>query len=206
MRFIDLTQPITNKMLVYPGDKPPTLYQTDYIQKNTYTNFELTTGMHVGTHIDGPSHMIDKTPTIDEIPLEYFVGKACIIDIQNEKEFSDVQKVRKISAGCSILLFHTGRGDQFSTESYFSNYPTISKEVAECISNLAVKMIGIDSCSPDKAPYEVHKILFNKGILIAENLMNLHLLLNEDLFNIVALPLKVATDSAPARVIAIIYE
>jgi kynurenine formamidase len=204
MKIIDLTQSVTDEMQVYPGDKSPKLIQTHFIEKNNYSNFELTTGMHVGTHIDGPFHMIDSISTINLTSLQKSIGKACIIDIQHTTEFSDIEIIKKIPKKCQILLFHTGRSKLFGTKEYFTNFPTISNKVAEHIASLGITMIGIDSSSPDNEPYEVHKILFKKGILIAENLTNLHLLLNKKTFEVFALPLKIEADSAPARVIAII--
>ncbi|MFA6535332.1 MAG: hypothetical protein WCS92_03690 [Candidatus Babeliales bacterium] len=65
-------------------------------------------------------------------------------------------------------------------------------------------MIGIDFFSPDKYPFETHKIFFENNILIIENLTNLESLEEIKNFTVIALPLKTETDSALARVIAII--
>ena len=204
MKIIDLTQTIINGMQVYPGDVPPLLQKTHTIEHDSYTNYQLTIGMHTGTHIDGPLHMIDNKQLIAEFHLDCFIGKACIIDIQNEKIFSNIQIVKEKSIGCSIILFYTGFGKYFGTDAYASNYPTINNNVAEFITQLKIKLVGIDSFSPDIAPYQTHKTLLSNGVLIAENLTNLHLLLNETEFEIIALPLKIAADSAPARIIALL--
>jgi len=204
MEIIDLTQTIINDMQVYPGDNPPRLSQSHTIEGNSYTNHKLTFGMHAGTHIDGPWHMVDPKRFISEMPLECFVGKACIIDIQNVRIFSDTQLVKEKSKDCSIILFHTGFGKFFGSDKSLSGYPIIDNNVAQLIADLKIKLIGIDSFSPDITPYPVHKTLLQSGVLIAENLTNLHLLLNKGKFEVIALPLKIEADSAPARIIAII--
>ena len=66
-------------------------------------------------------------------------------------------------------------------------------------------MVGMDTPSPDHAPYKVHKILLGNEILILENLTNLEQLLNKN-FEVIALTPKLEADAAPARVVAKIYE
>ena len=204
MKIIDLTHQITNNMQVYPGDMPPCLKQTHHIEQDKYTNHQLTISMHTGTHIDGPWHMGDSKCFIGDMPLDGLIGQACVIDIRCKKVFSDTQLVKEKSKNCSIILFYTGFGQYFGTEKYFYEYPIIDNTVAELITSLNIKMVGVDSFSPDNAPHQTHKTLLSKGILIAENLTNLHHLLDITQIKIIALPLKIASDSAPARIIAII--
>src|SRR6266542_2511914 len=178
MPIIDLTQTIIHNMQVYPGDTPPHLTRTNTTQNDGYTNFQLTIGMHTGTHIDGPMHMLNETRFIAELSLDSFIGKACIIDISNVEVFTDVTLVKEKSKGCTIILFYTGFGQFFGTERYLSGYPVISDEVARAITETDIKLICIDSLSPDTTPYQVHKTLLGKHVLIAENLVNVHQLLD----------------------------
>jgi kynurenine formamidase len=163
-------------------------------------------GMHIGTHIDGPLHMIPESPMICDLPLERLVGKGSIIDISKYKIFSDVKLLKEKAKKCDILLFHTGYGVLFNSEAYLKDYPIIGEDVAKTIVDLGIKMIGIDSLSPDTEPYNIHKLLFSNNILIAENLINLDQLLTAKDFLIFALPLKINADSAPARIIAVIND
>lgn len=201
--MIDLTQTVTHHMQVYPGDTPPVLIQTCNINNDGYTNHVLTTGMHAGTHIDGPWHMIDSKSYISDFNINRFVGDACIIDISEEKEFNDVEKLKLKVRNCGIILFYTGYGSMFGTDKYTKNYPVIGTDVAHEIVKLGISLIGLDSFGPDMAPYKTHQILLSNGVLIAENLTNLQFLLNTSKFKVIALPLKISADSAPARVIAI---
>lgn len=65
-----------------------------------------------------------------------------------------------------------------------------------------VKMIGLDTPSPDKDPFDVHKYLFEHGVLIIENLTRLDQLLDYKSFEVIALPLNIKADSSIARVVA----
>ena len=60
----------------------------------------------------------------------------------------------------------------------------------------------MDTPSPDKYPYKIHKILLKEEILIIENLTNLEELLGVNNFDVIALPAKFYSDGAPIRVIA----
>jgi kynurenine formamidase len=204
MQIVDLTQTIINRMQVYPGDEPPMLYQTHLLDFDGYTNFHLTIGMHAGTHIDGPMHMAHSNQFISEIAVEKFIGKACVLDISKSKVFDDVNLVKEKVTGYKFVLFYTGYGELFGTPQYVKDYPLISENVANTLVDLGVELIGVDNLDPDMFPHTVHKILLDKGILIAENLSNLDKLLTLKEFTLVALPLKIRTDSAPARIVAII--
>jgi kynurenine formamidase len=206
MRIIDLSQAIVNRMQVNPGDEPPMLYQTHLLDFDGYTNFHLTIGMHAGTHIDGPWHMVANKQLLCDIPIEKFVGKCCVIEISNSKVFDDCNLVKEKAAGFDIVLFYTGYGAYFGTPQYLKDYPLISENVAKTLVEINVKMIGIDTLSPDIFPYPIHKILLGNGILIAENLTNLHLLLPCKDITLIGLPLKIATDSSPARIVAMIND
>jgi kynurenine formamidase len=204
VKIVDLSQTLINRMQVYPGDVPPMLYQTHYLAFDDHTDFQLTLGMHTGTHIDGPLHLVKDKPLLCDVPLDSFIGKGCVIDISNTKVFDDCTLVKDKAAGCNAVLFHTGFSAFFGTPQYLNDYPLVSAKVAQTLVDLGVRLFGIDTLSPDDSPYYTHKILLGNGIVITENLTNLDQLLNVKEFTLIALPLKIQADSAPARVVAVI--
>ena len=94
----------------------------------------------------------------------------------------------------------------FESKEYFDNHPVVSKELAQLFVERQVKMVCIDSPSPDRHPFEVHKLLLENNILIAENLTNLDKLLFVNKFEIIAFPLNIHADSSPARIVARTFE
>lgn len=163
--------------------------------------------MHVGTHIDGPGHLTESKTLLCDIPVDRFVGKGYLIDARNKT--IDEFLLKDLPAQDNlIVLILTGFDKKFGTkgsgEDYFNNHPVISANFAKELVKHKIKMIGIDFFSPDKYPFEIHKIFFENSILIIENLTNLESLLGIKNFTVVALPIKTETDSALARVIAII--
>ncbi|HAH69278.1 MAG TPA: hydrolase, partial [Synergistaceae bacterium] len=58
MRVIDLSWPITDGMMVFPGDIPPTVKKGATMEENGWRTTLLSFSSHTGTHMDAPSHMV----------------------------------------------------------------------------------------------------------------------------------------------------
>ncbi|OGE88383.1 MAG: hypothetical protein A3J07_01140 [Candidatus Doudnabacteria bacterium RIFCSPLOWO2_02_FULL_49_13] len=199
--YIDLTQTFGPVMPVYPGDPAPELKQITTIEKDGFTDHQLNTAMHVGTHMDAPWHMIAGGKRISEISPEKFFGRGILIDVRGRDQIGP-ELLAGAQAGDMVLVL-TGFGAKFHKADYYDTYPELTVEFAQKAAELQVNLIGLDTPSPDRTPFAVHKILLGAGILIVENLTNLEQLLNQK-FEVVALPAKLETDAAPTRVIAML--
>jgi kynurenine formamidase len=202
MKLIDLSHTIHPHLSVFPGDSPISLNQVKDYHTDGYNNFQLFTGMHVGTHIDGPMHLTNSKTFISELPLESFTGKGIVIDVREQNVIGLTDEIlRKIKSG-DIVLFYSGYDKFFTEEMYYTEYPVFDEELIHFLVEQKVKMIGIDWASPDHDPYPMHKILLGNNILILENLTNLNLLLFESAFEVFAFPLKINADSSIVRAVA----
>lgn len=201
-KIIDLTHLISHCMPVYPGDEQTKLYQTQFLQTDKFNNHRLEISMHSGTHIDSPMHLTGREEYIYQFPLENFIGIGCIIDVRNEPLIKLKEEYREKITENSIVLFYTGFGSLFGTDKYFEQNPVIDMELVELLVEKKVKLVGIDSPSPDKYPFEVHKKLFDNNVLILENLTNLGQLISIKNFEVIAFPLKIKADSSILRVVA----
>src|SRR6185436_18614117 len=92
MNYIDLTYTVTDNMAVWPGDPAPEVKQTTTVEKDGVAHFEIKTGMHAGTHMDAPSHMLTGGKLLSEYPAKKFFGRGVIIDARG-----------KTSAGAELL-------------------------------------------------------------------------------------------------------
>ena len=90
----------------------------------------------------------------------------------------------------------------FKKDNYYKTYPVFTNSFAQELIKLNIKILGMDTPSPDKSPFLIHKALFKKNILIIENLTNLEKLPKNKIFELIALPIKCKVDGAIARVIA----
>lgn len=201
-RYIDLSHSITHDMPVYPGDQPVGLEQIATLEETGHSNFLLSSGMHAGTHIDGPMHLTASLTRIAELPLDSFAGKGFLVKVVGQKIIDLPESAFNHLEPGSVVLFYTGFDQYFSQKAYYLSYPTISENTASILVKKQVKIIGMDSPSPDYAPYKVHDILLNNRVLIIENLTNLAALLPYQEFEVLAFPLKIRADSSPVRVVA----
>lgn len=191
-------------MPTYPGDPIPELTPIARIASEGYNDHLLKTGLHVGTHVDAPFHMIENGMRMNEIPLEHFMGNGVLLDARGKKEIGvELLEQAKVRAN-DIVLVHTGWDKKYSEEEYFDveKFPKFTEELAHELVKRKVKMVGMDTASPDKAPFNVHKILLGNDILIMENLCNLQALLGVKKFKVMAFPVKMHADGGPVRVVA----
>ena len=203
--LIDLTQTITNSICSYPGDRPTTLSQSHYLDPDSYNNHYLQIGMHTGTHIDIPQHFIDDNRSIDTWDLKCFVGTGTYLDCTTINAAGVIPfnpDHEKLVQKNSIVICHTGWSKFFGTTDYFLGYPVLAPEYCELFISKNIKMLCIDSPSPDNFPFPFHTALFKSDILIAENLCHVDKLATISAFEIIALPLKIQSAGSIARIIA----
>ncbi len=202
MEFIDLSHPIEKGMPTYPGDPPVQLRQAKYLASDGFNNYQLSTGMHSGTHVDSPMHLAGGRSYISEIPLESFAGLACVLDVRGQKILSPKPEYPELIRNHSIVLLYTGFDVFYETREYYTSHPCMDKEFCELLLRHKVNTLGLDAPSPDRYPFEIHKFLLNKNVLILENLRNLDKLLNVAKFEVMAFPLKIRADSSMTRAVA----
>ena len=201
MPLLDLTHTLTSSTPPFPGDPAPELTQTSFIASAGYNEFQIKTGMHIGTHMDAPLHMIPDGKRLSEYPPERFFGRGHLVDARAKAITPDLLQGTSISRGDFVFIY-TGFAEKFGSSEYFNDYPEITPAFAEALVKLKVGIVGMDTPSPDRAPFEIHKILLGNDILIIENLANLDKLLGHKNFTVTALPAKFDTEAAPVRVIA----
>lgn len=208
-RYIDLTHTITEDMSLFPGTPMPTLKEISTIEKDGFAEHQLTITSHTGTHIDAPAHVIDGGKTLDNLPIDAFVGTGFCLSIGNNESIStkQISALHSELQTIDFLLIHTGWSEKWNTVEYQQNSPVFSLDAAKMLTQYNLKGIGIDTLSPDpvdSVEIPVHKILLGKKILIIENLTNLNLLTGHQ-FLFHAMPLKtIHADGAPVRAFAMI--
>jgi kynurenine formamidase len=201
-RLIDLTHTFDCAMPAFPADPHARLCQIATLEGNGFNEFHLETNLHIGTHIDAPFHMIDGGNLISDIDLSALSGRGHLIDVRGATSFpAEVLDECQINPG-DIVLFFSGFSEYFRMPRYYNDYPEFSLALADRLVTAGVRMVGMDTPSPDRPPFPIHKTLLSRNILIIENLTNLEHLLKAPQFTVQAYPLKLQADASPARVIA----
>lgn len=202
--LLDLTRPLRPSSPSYPGDPSLQLSPIATLSQEGFVDEQLTMGMHLGTHIDAPAHMLETGARIASFPIEQFVGEAMVIDVHGipliEAHHLPLHQIK----ADMIVLLRTGMEEHYGHPAYFTDYPVLSEEAASALVKAKLKLLGIDAPSIDHAPYRAHKILLEAQICIVENLCNLAPLPKTP-FTVIALPLPLDSNASPARVIACDY-
>jgi len=202
--LIDLSREIYQGMPVYPGDIEVELEKDKKLEKDGFVNHNLRMGMHTGTHLDLPAHMIKSEDTVSELELGSLSGSAKIIYAADEEIIEYKKEYSSLIEADDIVLIYTGFAEMYGSKEYYENHPVIGEEMANFLADKKIKMLGIDMPSPDRFPYHVHEILFKNDIYILENMVNLDKLLGLKSFELLVFPLKIRAEAAPVRAAALV--
>lgn len=207
--IIDLSHTLQENMIVYPDSPNPVLDPVATIESNGYNELRITCSTHTGTHIDAPSHILEKGKNLDELNIDTFYGNALVIDCSHQKSIEEacIEDSLTDYSYFHFLLFYTGWDRYWNTPEYFRNYPVLSSEAAGFISRLHLKGVGIDAPSYDpviSTDLPNHHILLKSGIILIENLCGLQRIPSGE-FIFSCFPLKIdRSDASPVRAVAII--
>jgi arylformamidase len=207
MTFVDLSQDIHENMPVFPGMSAPRLEKPFKVKTHGYTETLITFLSHTGTHIDAPAHMHEHGKTLNAYEVSSFIGKGFVIDVQGkfEIELTMVKSVEEQIKEIDFVIFCTGWSNFWGSNSYFNGFPALCPDAAIWLASQKIKGIGFDCISADVADstnFPVHHALFDRNLLIIENLKNLYKLIDKT-FMFSCLPLKFENaDGSPVRAIA----
>ncbi len=208
-QIIDLSWDVSETMPIYPGDP---FIKVEGGRKNTNDGFSLkrlSTAMHVGTHLDAPSHYLGEGSNVEAIPLEKTIGfatklKVSIIDNVIKTEDLDMCYHNAYQKHPKIAI-ETGYSNQRNSNDYFQSFPAFESSLTDFLVENGIELIGLDMPSirfEKTGAAEAHKALLTENIVIVENLINLNLL--DDEFFILCQPLKlVGFDGSMIRAVGI---
>jgi arylformamidase len=212
MQIIDLTHPLSSDTQPYPGSPPNSIVDAADIDTDGYRVKLLGLTTHSGTHMDAPAHMLRDGKTLDEYPADQFYGSTLVIETLTSKAdeiSSDVLQQISRKSRPDFILFNTGWDKKYGRSEYYASFPFLSVKLAEILSQMELKGVGIDSPSVDpidSRDFPVHQILMEKGLLILENICQLDKVGKME-FTLAAFPLKIAdADGSPIRAMAILDE
>jgi kynurenine formamidase len=185
--------------------------------------------VHVGTHIDSPHHFFRDRPSIEKLPLEPMIGKAVVLDLTAKGSAhgritpDDLNEAeRKLNAqGIAIdegimLFLRTDwpNGHDTTDPAWWNDSPYLTQEAAKWVVEKKPSVVGYDFAQEEKgsdyqtadqilgSAMRVHRTILPKVTFQIENLINLDQI--GSTAQVIALPVKWKTESAPARVIAIV--
>lgn len=179
-----------------------------------HTALDLTS--HLGTHCECPYHHDDNWPSVAELPLTTFLGRAHYVTIEHMAPNTHIRGADldralgdSVEPGDIVILDSPYKIAPFTSKTNTSEDKRlyVCDETAEWFLAHKVKCVGfgdgvsIESCEADVKPF--HDILMAKNIVFLEVLKNLEQLKSQTFFMSYApLPI-VGADSCPVRAYAI---
>ncbi len=204
MRIYDISQPLSEKVPVWPGDQKFRLRWTMRIQDGDSCNVSaVTMSVHTGTHLDAPFHFDENGCDVGSVPLNNYVGRARVVAVPPaEKAISAPFLAAQNWSGVERVLFRT-RANGESEQSFRRRFACLSEGGADFLAGLGLLLVGTDAPSVDaydSKSLRCHKILNEKGVAILEG-ADLSEVPAGD-YELICLPLKLSgLDGSPVRAI-----
>lgn len=201
--WIDVSVPITDGMIHWPGDpavKIKRLSDIDWGDDCTVSHISMT--VHTGTHMDAPSHFTKSKTGMDKMPLDATVGKARVIEIEDGEYITSAElRPHRIRRGERILIKTRNSRSRWDRKPFNKKFIPLSTEAARYLAERKIRALGVDYLSIggyDDNCADVHRLILKAGIWVIEGL---------DLskvgpggYELICLPLKIVkADGAPAR-------
>ncbi len=169
--------------------------------------FHLEVTKHGFTHVDAPSHMINKGKSLNDCDLDMFCGWAKIIDVSEcmmdkpiTRDFLE-KKTNNIKKG-DIVVLKSNLNDKYpnTSEKYWKNSPYLEDSGSKFLISKNIKAIVFDF-PQDRAAKDLqfrvvknkefteHQIVLGAGVMHVEHVIKLNLIKSNEFF-FFALPIK----------------
>ena len=207
MKIIDITIPLSERTPVWEGDKGISINLVAKIGEGSDFNVSrIELGVHAGTHIDSPFHLLDGGNTVDQIPLETLIGKVQVVQVPLDYDVINEKCLEAIDLDPTVdrILFKTSNSNYWEKDPYAFNkeFVALNTDGAQYLENLGIRLVGVDYFSVSayddlKLP---HVILLEHGIVLLENIDLRNVA--PGFYTLVCLPIKlIGTDGAPVRAV-----
>jgi arylformamidase len=205
-RLHDVTVPIFPGMPQWDGEQVVAEAALSRTPDQSANVSILTLTTHTGTHVDPPRHFVHGGTTVDQIPLDRWVGPCWVADVTDagpEIEVNDLEGAG-IPEGTTRLVLKTRSADLWSThpETFVDTFVALSVPAAEWVVTRGIRLVGIDylSIGPfHTSGAETHLALLENDVIIVEGLDLRQI--EPGPYELLCFPLKIrGGDGAPARV------
>ncbi len=186
-RLIDLSHPIYDGLVTYPGRPAPEF--SDHLSREASREkyapgTEFSIGRismigNTGTYMDSPFHRWPDGADLSQIALERVVEVPGVRVSVAQDGTRAINRARlgDIEAAGKAVLIHSGWDRHWATEAYGSGHPYLTLDAIEWLVSQQPALVGIDSLNIDDAPADgtrpAHTELLRAGIPIVEHLTHL---------------------------------
>ena len=200
--WIDISLPVHSGMVVWPGDRPVSVEQTQFLERGDPFNLtECRFTAHTGTHLDAPRHFLPAGDDMDALSLEAVLGPCRVVRIHDPVAVRPSELPGDLRPGDRILFQTNNSFNNIRLPQFVEEFVYVSKEAAAALVEAGVRTVGIDYISIGGFHHdlvETHLVLLGAGIWVIEGLDLAAVDPGE--YELVCLPLRLAgAEGAPAR-------
>ena len=204
--WIDLSIPIHDEMLIYPGDPAYKWQQVLFKSNGDVCNLsKMELGCHTGTHLESPRHMISDGAVVEDFDINQLCGVAYVAQIDGEGDITaESLDKANIPAGVERLLLRTDNSNRDRLNPPFqADFCAFDLSAAEWLVSKGIRVIGLDFLTIEHSPdlsFPVHKCLLGSGMAVIEGVATKHAPLG--MVELVCAPMRLlAAEGAPCRVL-----
>ena len=173
MSFHDISLKLTGETLRWVTAPPFELEERRRMSKGDPNNSSaLNMSVHSGTHIDAPFHFVADGNTIDQLPLERFIGPALVYAVEAERYITKEHVAGIRLDGATRVLFKTKNSALLRKQEYDPDFVAFSVEAAQSLVELGVELVGLDYLSVAHADEQVpvHRAFLDHGVVLLEGI------------------------------------
>src|SRR5207237_1717852 len=82
LKLLDLTQDFSMHTPAFASYTGPSIKWVKRLAFDKAGGQEITSTLHVSTHLDAPAHLFSGGKVIADLPLDFLVGPACVVDTE----------------------------------------------------------------------------------------------------------------------------
>lgn len=201
-KWIDITQPLTNDIGVWPGDTPFNFKLSFTKEQTGSVNIgQITTSVHTGTHIDAPYHFDNEGEKVHELDLEVYMGPARVVDVTGYEKIGREELEPFDLNGVERLLLRTVDGRD-PTE-FPEVFAVLRENIGPFLKEKGIRLLGTDAPSVDaidSKTMDAHHSLNRNGVYILENIVLTSVEPGD--YELIALPLAIeGADGSTVRAV-----
>jgi len=202
--LIDISTPLSKDTIIYPGDPAPEYGLLFSLAGGGIANVgAMKHGLHHGTHVDVPYHFNDNGRKLHEMPLEFWVGPALVVDATHEDACISADTLQDIPLDrYRRILFKTKNSTQYYKKTeFYEQFIYLHQSACDLLVKNKVLTVGLDYITVDPFGcdgFPAHNTLLSNEVCIIE-CIDLDGVEAGEYF-LICLPLKlIGTDGANAR-------
>ncbi|NIK78706.1 kynurenine formamidase [Paenibacillus castaneae] len=214
MKVYDLTGPIECGMWGYGEPFPKVAIDPiATVDKDGFSSHRFLFHSLAGTYIENRNHLFAGTETIDQLPVDRFIKKAWVAQLEEKEPLESVSAAELEAAIGSVLesgdalLVSTGWDKNWNKPGYVEQNPYFLPDAMDWIVQRKVSILGTDLTHIQDPRNDDGSLLRHfyehDGLLIAP-VVNLRKVAGKGPFTLISLPLLIpGVNSTPSRAVLI---